>query len=122
MRYDTLLLDTAAWDLTLDANGNIALASPAYSLAQDVASAIRTFLGEVWYNNTLGIPYFTAILGELPPEGIFQAYMVQAALTVPFVVANTAPVCNITSFQQRNVTGQVTFTDSAGNTQTVTLQ
>ena len=119
---DTWLLDQSTWDLCVDAFGNWAMASAPYAIAQDVASAIRTFLGEVWYNNTLGIPYFTAILGELPPVGIFQAYMVQAALTVPFVVANPAPVCNITSFQQRNVTGQVTFTDSAGNTQTVTLQ
>ncbi len=115
------LLDQSTCDLCVDPFGNWALASAPYAIAQDVASAIRTFLGEVWYNNTLGIPYFTAILGELPPVGIFQAYMVGAALTVPFVVANPAPVCTITSFQQRNVVGSVTFTDSAGNSQTVQL-
>lgn len=118
---DTWLLDQTTWDLCVDAFGNWALASAPYAIAQDAASAIRTFLGEVFYNSTLGIPYFTTILGELPPVGIFQAYMVSAVLTVPFVVANPAPVCIITSFQQRNVTGTVSFTDSAGNTQTVTL-
>ena len=42
--YSTLLLDQTEWDLVLDASGNIALASPPYALAQDVASAVRTFL------------------------------------------------------------------------------
>src|SRR5580658_1268812 len=116
---DTWLLDQSTWDLCVDAFGNWAKASAPYAIAQDVASAIRTFLGAVWYNNTLGIPYFTTILAELPPAGIFQAYMVSAALTVPFVVASPAPVCTTTSFQHRNVTGTVTFTDSAGNSQTV---
>jgi len=32
-RYNTLLLDRSAWDLVLDSSGNIAMASPAYSLA-----------------------------------------------------------------------------------------
>ena len=42
---NTLLLDTLRWDLCLDVHGNIAVASDPYSVAQDVASAIRTFSG-----------------------------------------------------------------------------
>jgi len=59
---DTLLLDLDNWDLTVDAAGNWAVASPPYAIAQDVASAIKTFqlqagpndpvLGECWYDNT----------------------------------------------------------------------
>ena len=41
--YSTLLLDPDTWDLTVDNNGNIAVAAPPYAVAQDVASAIRTF-------------------------------------------------------------------------------
>jgi hypothetical protein len=62
----TLLLDTATWDLVLDVKGNIAIASEPYSLAQDAASAIKTFLGEVWYDTTQGVPYFEQILGKPP--------------------------------------------------------
>jgi hypothetical protein len=117
---DTLLLAVDTWDLVLDANGNIALASAPYSLAQDVASAIRTFLGEVWYDDTLGIPFDTQILGHTPPIAVLQAYMVEAALTVPGVVRAK---CVIESFnaQTRQVIGQVQFVDDTGGTGAVAL-
>ena len=63
---NTLLLDTVAWDLVLDSNGNIALAQPPYATAQDVASAIRLFLGELWYDQTQGVPYWQQFLGFNP--------------------------------------------------------
>ena len=111
---DTLLLDTVTWDLTLDASGNIAVASDPYSVAQDVASACRTFLGEVWYDTTLGIPYFQNILGQSPPLAFLKAQLVAAALTVPGC-AN--PVCYIASIVNRKVSGQIQFTDSNGSQQ-----
>jgi hypothetical protein len=113
---NTLLLDTALWDLCKDANGNIAMATAPYALAQDVASAIKTFLAEVYYDDTLGIDYKGKILGKTPPISLFQEYMTDAALTVPGVVT---AVCVISSFVGRTITGQVQFTDSSGNTQTV---
>lgn len=113
---DTLLLELDNWDLCIDASRNIALAKPPYALAQDVASAIKTFLGEVFYDTTMGVPYFAKILGKTPPVGVFQEYMIQAALTVPGVVAAT---CVVSSFEGRTVTGQVQFTDTSGTTGTV---
>lgn len=115
---NTLLLDTALWDVTKDAAGNIAMATAPYALAQDVASAIKTFLAEVWFDDTLGIPYFSQILGHTPPATVFEAYMVQAALTVPGV--KTAR-CVISSFADRTVTGQVQFTDTSGTPGTVSF-
>lgn len=115
-QFNTLLLDADLWDLCADANGNIAMAAPPYALAQDVASAIKTFLGECWYDVLIGIPYFAQILGKTPPVGVFKAYMVAAALTVPGVVSAT---CVITAFQNGTVTGQVNFKDSNGKTGTV---
>jgi hypothetical protein len=91
----------------LDTGGNIALASQPYATAQDVASAIRTFQGECWYNTALGIPYFAQILGELPPISLVKAQFVAAAETVPDV--NSA-VCYISSFQNRDLQGQVQTT------------
>lgn len=114
----TLLLDLSQWDLVADAAGNIAVASEPYARAQDVASALRTFLGEVWYDVALGIPYFQQILGHTPPLTLFQELMVQAAKTVPGVVSAE---CTISAFEDRRVTGQVTFTTDDGQQGAVAL-
>lgn len=114
--YDTLLLDQTAWDLVLDANGNIAMASPSYSLAQDVASAVRTFLGEVWYSTIIGVPYWQEILGKLPPASLLTEIMNQQALTVPGVVTVQTVV---QSFSGRNVGGQIQFVDASAATTVV---
>lgn len=115
----TLLLDLDTWDLLADAAGNIALAEPPYALAQDVASAIKLFLGELWYNAVPGVPYFEEILGKTPQITVFQEYIVAAAMTVPGVVVAE---CVIESFENRAVRGQVIFTDKAGSTQVVAFQ
>lgn len=115
--FSTLLLQQGAWDLCLDAAGNIAVAAPPYAIAQDVSSAIRTFLAECWYDTSLGIPYFGNILGKNPPLSYLITQIENAALTVPDV---SSPVCTISSVKGRAVTGQVTFTDSSG-TQTISL-
>lgn len=114
----TLLLDNTLWDLCLDAAGNIAVAEAPYQRAQDVASAIKLFLAELWYNTGAGVPYFQQILGKAPPIQVFKTYMVQAALTVSGVVSAE---CVIESFQDRTVSGAVTFTDVDGITQTVAI-
>ena len=109
--YSTLYLTPGTWDLTLDSNGSIAVASPPYSLAQDAASAIKTFIGEVWYNTTLGVPYWGNILGEWPALQYVKAQLADAALTVPGVVA--AQVF-ISSTAGRKLAGQVQITDVTG--------
>lgn len=114
----TLLLDQSSWDLCLDANGSIAVAQPPYATAQSVSSAIRTFLGECWYDTSLGVPYRSSILGKNPPLTYLIAQMEAAALSVSGVVS---AVCTIFSTKGRAVNGQVTFTDSGGNTQTISL-
>lgn len=115
----TLLLDVSQWDLLTDAGGNIAFANAPYQFAQDVASALRTFLGEVWYNASMGIPYFSEILGHTPPVTFFQELMVIAAKTVPGVASAE---CTIEAFEGRKVTGSVTFTTADGLTGSVGLQ
>lgn len=108
----TLLLDIDTWDLVVDASGNIAVASEPYSLAQDAASAIKLFEGELYYDTTQGIPYFTQILGYSPPVSLMKAYFVAAAMTVPDVVSAK---CFIAGMADRVITGQVQVTDAAGN-------
>lgn len=83
---DTLLLDPVAWDLLVDSNGNIAMASNPYSIAQDVASAIRLFAGELYYNTSKGVPYFDSILGQSNAAAAIKIQVEKAAMTVPEVV------------------------------------
>jgi len=111
---NTLLLDTNEWDLVADISGNIAVATDPYSMAQDAASAIRLFKGELYYDTTKGIPYWERILGKLPPLTLLKSQFVAAALTVPGV--RTAR-CFISSFNHRTVAGQVQITDKNGFTQ-----
>lgn len=105
----TLLLDTLAWDLVLDANGNIAVAAEPYALAQDAASAIKTFLGEVYWDTTIGVPYLEQILGKNPSLALLKALFVQAARTVPGVADAR---CFLSAMNARGVSGQVQVTSS----------
>lgn len=110
----TLPLNTASWDLELDSNGNLTLADPDYSIAQDVASAIRTFQGECWYGATLGLPYFQALLGKLPPASYITNLLEQAALTVAGVLSVTVVSLGLNS--DRQLTGSVIVVSTDTNT------
>lgn len=117
-QYNTLLLDQSKWDLVIDSAGNIAMAAPPYALAQDVASAVRLFLGELWFDTTKGVPYFEEILGKLPPASLLIGYIEKAAKTVPGVV--TAK-CVLAPLNNRTVTGQIQFIDETGTANGVTF-
>lgn len=106
----TILLDAQAWDLVLDAAGNIAAASEPYSLAQDAASAIKTWLGEVFFDTTIGVPYRRQVFGLDPSVALMKQLFVQAALSVPGVASAR---CFITAVTDREVTGQVQVTSKA---------
>lgn len=110
-----MLLDQAEWDLVVDLQGNWAVASDPYSEAQDAASAMRLFQGELWYDTTQGVPYWQSVLGMLPPLSYIKSVLVTAALTVPGV---TAVRVFISSFVNRKASGQVQISDKAGNTST----
>lgn len=115
--YLTWLLDQSAWDAVLDANGNIAVASEPYRTGQDVASQLRTFLRECWYDTSQGVPYWQKILGGAPPASLVKSYLERQALLVPGVVAAVATVPAVTS--SRRLKPSITVTTSDGNTITV---
>lgn len=106
---NTIPLNTGSWDLVLDPAGNLSLTDPDSSIAQDVASAIRTFIGEAWYDTTLGLPYFQSIFGQRPPASLVTDKIKQAA----FTVADVATV-NVTSLALTNrvLTGIVLITST----------
>jgi hypothetical protein len=107
----TLLLDQSAWDLVLDSNGNWAIANAPYSIAQDVASAVRTFKSECWYDVSQGLPYWQNILGQRPPLSFIRQQIINAAMTVP----NVAQVkVTFDGFSNRQLTGQIQIIDTDG--------
>jgi hypothetical protein len=107
----TLLLDRTTWDLLTDASGNIAMATTPYATAQDVASVCRLFSGEYWYDTTLGLPYFTNILGQQISVSYLKTQYEAAALTVPNVATAKFIASGISS---RMLTGQIQATDTSG--------
>lgn len=106
----TLLLDRSGWDLVIDAAGNIAVAGPPYSLAQDAASAIKTFQGECYWDTTLGVPYLTLIFGKSPTAAQLKSILETAAETVPGVAS--AQVF-LSAASGRTISGQVQVTSEA---------
>ncbi len=109
----SLLLDQTTWDLTVDTAGNIAIASVEYSLAQDAASACKTFQGELYYDTSQGIPYWQQVLGKWPPLSLVRTHMIRAAMSVPGVIKAK---CFFTKFEKRGLSGQVQVTDVNGKT------
>ena len=106
----TILLDRTTWDCVLDADGNIAVAAEPYALAQDAASAIKTFLGECYWDTTIGVPFLQSIFGKNPPLALVKAQFEAAALTVPDVA--TAK-CFISALSNRSIAGQIQVTSVA---------
>lgn len=108
---DTLLVAQDTWDLITDISGNIALAAAPYAIAQDVASAVRVFQGELWYDTATGIPYFDTVLGQAPSLQYLRAQIEARALTVPGVVQAK---CQFARLDNRVLRGQVLIIDTTG--------
>lgn len=126
---DTLRLDNTIWDLDLDQYGNLATAGnatagndqlgPGMRLAQDVATRVRAWLGEVYYDTTQGINY-PVYLGGPPNLALLQSVFTTESLKVPecgTAIANFVFVGG----SVRAVTGTITLSDTDGNSAQVTL-
>jgi len=105
--------DTASggWDLFAGQDRNIAVLDGADAVAQDVASACKVFLGELYYDQSQGVPYFQQVLGQPVNAQLLQGFLEQAALTVPTVVSARATVESIVG---RQVHGTVEVIDQTG--------
>ena len=102
----TLLLDQSAWDLVVDAAGNLALAGDPYARAQDVCSAARLYKGESYYDPTRGVPYHEKILGKALNYDIINTQFNIAAKSVKGV---TDAKAKITGFTNRGASGILYF-------------
>jgi len=106
-------LDPTAWDLIVSPGGNFATVTDAAQIQQDVCSAIRTFQGECWYDNTQGMPYFQSIFGKQVATAFLKKQIQNAALTVPTVTGAT--IANL-AIANRVLTGTVFVTTLTSTT------
>lgn len=114
----TLFLMPDSWDLTLDSSGNIAVASDIYQQAQDVASACRTFLRDLYYDQAVGIPYFDNVLGEFGfPLSLYKMYLESAATSVAGIVSANAQL----QLTGRAASGAILFTNDQNQTGQIQL-
>jgi hypothetical protein len=128
--------DSDGWDLTTAPtaaslsvlqptlqNQDIALNTQGLAVAQDVASAIKLFQGELYYDTTLGVPYFGQVFSQQYNAAIINSLMQQAALTVPNVVEAVASVSNLDANGKpsRDIAGTVEILDVNGEASGVTL-
>lgn len=110
--YSTIYLDPDSWDLALTVNGDIAIADAPYSLAQDVASTCRLWEGEYIYDITQGIPYETAVLGQLIPINVLTEIYNKNSVTVPDIA--TASTLLQYNRENRVLSGQINLTLTDG--------
>ncbi len=110
---DTMKLDHDTWDIVLDGSGNMALETGAAAQAQDAASEIKLFRGELYYDTGRGVPYWQQILGYIPRVSLIKAKYTDAASLVPGVVRTT---CQIESVRDRHVIGTVYIANEEGQT------
>jgi hypothetical protein len=111
--YNTIAL-SPSWDLDLDGSNNIAIQTGSAAIAQDVASAVLTFQGEVWFDTTQGIPYFAKVLDQSFSPSFFALLYNNAALTVPNVAAVQTAFNSLGP--SRTLTGTIEVIDANGKT------
>lgn len=112
-------LDTESWDIMMDGKGNIAITANPYAVAQDAACACSTFLGECWYDTTLGIPFYEQILGRWPGTQLINSKLQSEALKLPYV--QQAVVSSLISDTTRIASGVMVLTDTNGDEMQIQL-
>ena len=113
----SILLDRTTWDLVLDANHNLAVCTDTYQVLQDVATAIRTWYGEAWYDTSLGVPYDDGIFDGTTPLPILKSNAERVALTVPNVAQ--AQCLFVLPTKSREIRGAIAITLTSGETASV---
>lgn len=127
MANDTLALQVATWDLDLDDRGNLRTfgdatpdenTGPGMRLAQDVASRVRAWRGEVWFDTEQGIDY-PRYLGTTPSLVELRADYQAEALRVPQCATALADFA--LGRRDRAVTGALYLSDLSGYAAEVAL-
>lgn len=116
IQYGAEVDGTTGWDIFVDDSGNLAVRTGGDAIAQDVASAVRCFMGECWYDASLGVPYFQQVLGYRVSLQFVKQALVAAASVVPGVASIA---CFLTGPVNRVVGGQLQVTSQTGQVSVV---
>lgn len=104
-------LDPVTHDLYLDPDGRIAIAQT--PLDQRIDCRLRTFRGEFWLDQSIGIPYFQEILKKNPDLQAVRAAFASEIQKVAGVKTLNSLSLEINREQRKlTVTFNVTGTDS----------
>ncbi len=107
------LLLSPSWDITLDANNNLAVTTGNYAIAQDVACACRTWLAELWLDRTLGLD-FEQIFSGKPTKQLIKQSLASQALLVPGVGSVT--IYLTADGESREIGGQIQIASAPDGT------
>lgn len=107
---------TTYWDLVLSPSAgglSLTVVTGDLAIAQNAATALSTWQGEVWYDTLLGMPYMQQIFGG---KLVSLAFLKVKILGIVQSVAGVASaVCRLSGpASWRTVTGQVQMTSAAG--------
>lgn len=114
----TLFLMPDSWDLELDNNGNIAVATDTYQQAQDICSSVRTLLKDMYYQQDQGIPYLEEIMGQSTYSiALYRQQLYEAAMSVDGVVSATVNL----ALNNRSLSGTIQFKNTQDQTVAINL-
>lgn len=116
----SLLLEKSTWDIELDDMGNIAITQNPYAIAQNVACAVSTFLGESIVNSNIGIDYQNFEDGKRIQYLSFL-YMKEAKRLEYVKDAKALLYYDNKGLKERSLTGIITILDTDNITTTLTL-
>ncbi|RKS87344.1 hypothetical protein DES39_0565 [Orbus hercynius] len=120
IRTTSLLLDDATWDIKLDDKGNIATVSNPYAIAQNVACAVSTFLGESIADRRIGIDYQNFQDGK-KVQYLSFLYMKEAKRVNHVMNAKSLLYFDKNGLKDRKLSGVITIQDTDNQTTTLTL-
>lgn len=104
----TLYLEPNTWDLALDNDGNIAIATQTYQQAQDICSACRTMIKDMYYQQSEGIPYLEKILGQHTYSlSLYRQQLHDCAMLVDGVISANVDLI----LEGRKLSGTIKFTN-----------
>jgi len=78
-----LKLDTATGDLAIENNDLVLLSDPAAAIQQHWQIRLRTFKGEWFLDQRIGIPYYQAVLRKNPNQNLITAIFRAATVQTP---------------------------------------
>lgn len=116
---NTLAL-SPTWDLMVDDSKNIAMNSGPQAVVQDVASVVSTFLGEVYYDTGVGLPYLSEVMTKPYAPTLLTPMLANAAKLVPSVVAAKTVITGF-NMTTRKISGNLNIIDTSGQALGVTF-